>query len=42
VFGFGGIAVGAAGIAKFLFFLFLLAFLVSLIVGVTTGRKPPL
>lgn len=38
VFGFSGIAVGAAGIGKFLFFLFMVAFVVSLIVGLTTGR----
>lgn len=31
VFGFGGIAVAAAGIAKILFFLFLIAFVISLI-----------
>jgi uncharacterized membrane protein YtjA (UPF0391 family) len=33
VFGFGGIAVAAAGIAKILFYLFLVLFLVSLIAG---------
>jgi len=33
VFGFGGIYVAAAGIAKILFFLFLVLFLVSLIMG---------
>lgn len=38
VFGFGGIATAAAGIAKLLFFLFLAVFVISLIVhGV---RKP--
>jgi len=44
-FGFGGIAVGAASIAKVLFFLFLIAFVVSLVMhyrggggrGPTTG-----
>jgi uncharacterized membrane protein YtjA (UPF0391 family) len=35
VFGFGGISVAAAGIAKILFFVFLVAFLVSALVGVT-------
>jgi uncharacterized membrane protein YtjA (UPF0391 family) len=30
-FGFGGIAVAAAGIAKILFFIFLVLFLVSLV-----------
>lgn len=33
VFGFGGIAVGAAEIAKILFFIFLVGFLVSLVMG---------
>ncbi len=33
VLGFGGIAVGAAGIAKVLFFLFLVLFVVSLFTG---------
>jgi len=33
VFGFGGIAIAAAGIAKILFYLFLVLFLVSLIAG---------
>jgi len=37
VFGFGDIAAGAGGIAKILFFLFLVLFLVSLIAGVA-GR----
>jgi len=39
LFGFGGIAVEAAIIAKFLFFLFLVLFLFSLIMGVS--RRPP-
>ena len=34
VFGFGGIASGAASIAKILFFIFLVAFVVSLLMGV--------
>lgn len=33
VFGFGGIAVGAAEIAKVLFFIFLVVFIVSLVIG---------
>ena len=33
VFGFGGISVAAAGIAKILFFIFLALFIVSLIFG---------
>jgi uncharacterized membrane protein YtjA (UPF0391 family) len=35
VFGFGGIAGTAAGIAKVLFFLFLVLFIVSLLLGRT-------
>ena len=34
VFGFTGLAVGAAEIAKILFFIFLVAFVVSLLMGV--------
>jgi uncharacterized membrane protein YtjA (UPF0391 family) len=33
IFGFGGIAVAAAGVAKILFFLFLVLFLVALLSG---------
>jgi uncharacterized membrane protein YtjA (UPF0391 family) len=33
VFGFGSIAASAAGIAKILFFVFLVLFIVSLLVG---------
>ena len=33
VFGFGGIAIAAAGIAKILFFIFLVLFLVALLGG---------
>jgi len=39
VFGFGGIAVEAAGIAKILFVVFLVLFLVSLLTGAV--RRPP-
>jgi len=39
VFGFGGIAAGAASIAKLLFWLFVVLFLVSLIGGLTTRRS---
>lgn len=38
VFGFGGIASGAASIAQILFFIFLVLFLVSLVVGLVRGR----
>lgn len=37
VFGFGGIAVASAGIAKILFFLFLIVFLITLVMGLA-GR----
>jgi uncharacterized membrane protein YtjA (UPF0391 family) len=37
VFGFGGVAVASAGIAKILFFFFLIAFLVSLVMHM--GRR---
>ena len=37
VFGFGGIATTAAGIAKILFFLFLVLFVVSLLFGLFRG-----
>ena len=37
LFGFGGIAVASAGIAKILFFLFLIIFLVTLVMGLA-GR----
>ena len=40
VFGFGGIAVGAAEIAKILFVIFLVLFLGSLIVGLLNRRSP--
>ncbi len=39
LFGFTGIAVAAAGIAKFLFFLFLVMCLIFFIVGMSAGRK---
>jgi uncharacterized membrane protein YtjA (UPF0391 family) len=39
VFGFGGIAVGAAEIAKILFVIFLVLFLGSLIVGLLNRRS---
>ena len=40
VFGFGGIAVASAGIAKLLFFIFLVLFVISLIFG-WRGRRVP-
>ena len=41
VFGFTGVAVAAAGIAKFLFFIFLVACLIFFIIGMTAGRRTP-
>jgi uncharacterized membrane protein YtjA (UPF0391 family) len=39
-FGFGGLAATSAGIAKILFYLFLMVFLVTLLIGLFTGRRP--
>ena len=40
LFGFGGIAEASAGIAQFLFVLFLILFVISLVVGLVRGRRP--
>jgi uncharacterized membrane protein YtjA (UPF0391 family) len=40
IFGFGGIAEGAADIARICFFFFIVVFIVSLIWGLGTGRRP--
>lgn len=39
MFGFGGIAAGATSIAKILFFLFLVMFIVSLVGNAMRGRN---
>ena len=39
VFGFGGIASAAAGIAQVLFWVFVALFVISLIAGLAAGRK---
>ncbi len=39
VFGFGGVAIAAAGIAKLIFVIFLVLFLVSLITHFGRGRR---
>ena len=39
IFGFGGIATGAAGIAKILFVVFLVVFVISLVMGLVSGRR---
>lgn len=38
VFGFGGIAAGASGIAQVLFFFFIVAFVVALVMELFRGR----
>ena len=40
VFGFGGIAGFAVGIAKIIFFVAIALFLISAIVGLVRGRSP--
>ena len=42
VLGFGGIAAVSTNIAQILFFVFLIAFVVSLIVHLARGRTPPM
>jgi uncharacterized membrane protein YtjA (UPF0391 family) len=42
LFGFGGVATAAVGIAKILFYVFVIAFLVSALVALVRGRTPPL
>lgn len=39
VLGFGGIAAGAAGIAKVLFFIFLAGFVIMLLAGIFVAKK---
>src|SRR6266498_1173269 len=41
LFGFGGIAAGAVEIAKVLFFIFVILFLVSLVWGLIAGNRSP-
>ena len=43
LFGFGGIAAGSAEIARVLFFIFVVIFVVSLVLGLTSGKRglPP-
>jgi uncharacterized membrane protein YtjA (UPF0391 family) len=42
IFGYSGIATGAAGIAKILFFGFLILAAISLVAGIVSGRKRPI
>ena len=37
--GFGGVALASAGIAKVLFFIFLLGFVVTLVIGLAAARR---
>lgn len=41
LFGFGGIAATASGIAQILFYIFLALFLIALLFGLLGGRNPP-
>lgn len=42
IFGFGGIASGAALIAKILFFIFVAVFVIALVAGLVGRRNPPM
>ena len=39
--GFGGLAGTAVGLAKIVFYIFLVLFVISLIYSLVTGRRPP-
>lgn len=39
LFGFGGLAIASTGIAQILFYLFLLVFLVTLVIGLVSGNR---
>ncbi len=39
IFGFGGIASASVGIARTLFYLFIIIFLITLVLGLVTGKK---
>ncbi|OSQ44064.1 DUF1328 domain-containing protein [Thalassospira alkalitolerans] len=41
VLGFGGLAGTFVGIAKILFFVFIVLFVISLLVNALRGRRPP-
>ncbi len=42
LFGFGGIAETAVDIARVLFFIFIILFVISLVFGLVRRRRPPL
>jgi uncharacterized membrane protein YtjA (UPF0391 family) len=39
--GFGGVAGTAVGLAKIVFYIFLVLFVISLVYSLVTGRSPP-
>jgi uncharacterized membrane protein YtjA (UPF0391 family) len=39
--GFGGLAGTAVGLAKIVFYIFLVLFVISLVYSLITGRRPP-
>jgi len=39
--GFGGVAGTAVGLAKIVFYIFLVLFVISLVYSLVTGRRPP-
>lgn len=39
LFGFGGIAAGAASVAKILFFVFIIGFVITLLLGLFGAKK---
>ena len=41
IFGFGGIAATASGIAQILFYIFIALFLISLLMGLLGGGRTP-
>jgi uncharacterized membrane protein YtjA (UPF0391 family) len=41
LFGFGGIASASAGIAQILFFVFMVLLVISLVMYLVRGRRPP-
>jgi uncharacterized membrane protein YtjA (UPF0391 family) len=39
--GFGGVAAASADMAKLLFYLFIAVFVITLVLGLIGGRRPP-
>ncbi len=42
IFGFGGIAAGAASISQTLFYIFVFALIISVVVNALRGKRPPI